>query len=81
MQSLQDSTTALPVHTFCCTIPINYDGGRYPLHCSLVSGLSSEKFSDKKACNTNIILVDNFIKKNSLFKNKIFSIFIFVVNE
>ena len=22
MQSLQDSTTALPVHTFCCTIPI-----------------------------------------------------------
>ena len=43
MQSLQDSTTALPVHTFCCTIPIKIDDGRYPLHCSLVSGLSSEK--------------------------------------
>ena len=81
MQSLQDSTTALPVHTFCCTIPIHYRWRVLP--ATLLFGVRTFLWinSDKSACNTNIVFVDNFIKKNTSIENKFFSISIFVNNE
>ena len=56
-QSLPGFTTALSVHTFCCTCPptIARCDGCYPLCYSLVSGLSfTPKRDDKAVCEAKI---------------------------